>query len=402
MVAKLAVPPEAPKLEGMELYKAAVAKAMEVCSEAAKGNLEPRITHIEGFGELRPFLSSINQMLDLTDAYVRESVASLEHAAQGHFYRRFIERGMLGTYRRSATVVNEACKAMEEFKQACLSQRDELATALDKQITGIVNDVGRSAVSLEKTAQEMLKDAKSTYGQSQTVAGASDVAAKTAHTVAAAAEELSASIAEISRQVTQSAAAADGVVEQVNDAGKAMDRLAEATGKIDRVIGFIQGVAAQTNLLALNATIEAARAGDVGKGFAVVAAEVKQLARQSADAAKQISDEVRGMQDQAKATSAAVGGIAKRADTVKEISTTISAAVEEQSAATSEISGSVAQTAQATKDVSTNIATISEAAERGDKAASDLLVAASNLSKLAHDLSEGVKQFLGSMRTAAI
>ncbi len=82
------------------------------------------------------------------------------------------------------------------------------------------------------------------------------------------------------------------IVTQIhNDA----EGLGGALRNVGKVAANIHAIAKQTNLLALNATIEAARAGEAGRGFAVVAAEVKVLARNTAEATAEIENTLKAL-----------------------------------------------------------------------------------------------------------
>ena len=94
-----------------------IRRAADVCEQAGQGNLEPRILYITGESDLSRLLHGINNLLDLTDAYVRESGACLESAAKGKFFRKIMVRGMLGAFKKAAGLCNAATDEMAQEHQ---------------------------------------------------------------------------------------------------------------------------------------------------------------------------------------------------------------------------------------------------------------------------------------------
>lgn len=247
----------------LEHYRRRMADVQRVCREAAAGNLEARILHVEGDGELSEALHAINDLLDLTDAYVREAGAALEAASQDRFHRVFLTTGMRGAFQRGAGVINKASANMANRARALAAAGEERRRLADE---------------LENTVMAAVE------------------------TVASAATELSAT-AEVVTGVTKEAS---GEMERTTEL---VANFSEASAAIDGIIGVIKRVAEQTNLLALNATIEAARAGEQGRGFAVVAAEVKALSRQTTGATDEVAKKVAQIQGATREVSAAISGI---------------------------------------------------------------------------------------------
>ncbi len=119
-----------PKLAGL------IAEATRVCGEASRGNLEARILHIEPESEMAELLNSINRLLDMTDAFVREATASLEYASKGRFFRRVLLNGMLGSFRKAARSINGATRQMD-------TKTRDLAAA-EKRRQDLAEDFGKT------------------------------------------------------------------------------------------------------------------------------------------------------------------------------------------------------------------------------------------------------------------
>ena len=247
-------------------YDAALQEWLAVCEAAADGDFEVRAMAVAGAEDdptLRALRTAINRLLDRTDAYVRESAASLQAASEGRFHRRFVVEGTAGAFRAGATTINHATELMAAAQadlDAVASRRTELADRLDQTVAAVAEQVAAASVELSATASGLT--------------GA-------AHRVGSEAE------------------AASGMV-------RLMEQSAD---EIEQVVELISRIAAQTRLLALNATIEAARAGEAGLGFAVVANEVKQLADSTAQSTERITAQVQAMQESAKDNAAAMTSV---------------------------------------------------------------------------------------------
>lgn len=378
-----------------------IARAASVCKEASNGNLEARILGYDREDELGDIIHGINHLLDITDAFVREARASLEYASQGKFFRRVLLRGLPGTFRHAAQVINKAtdemsvgARALEDAK----TKRLQLADDFEAAVKGIVGTVAAASTELSATAKNLSENASSTSEQSVAVAAAAEEMSVNVQRVAAATEELTTTVAEVGRQVSESSKAGQNAVQEAAHTREIAEGLSAASQRIGGVVKLISQIAGQTNLLALNATIEAARAGDAGKGFAVVASEVKALARQTASATDEIQKEIESVQKISSDASQAIDGIAKTIRGMQQISEAIEASVLEQREATQEICGNIHQTALGTQEVSKNISGVTMAAQDTSSGSNEVLLASSELSRQAEGLSAAVESFLVNVR----
>jgi len=375
-------------------YKSAVQKALKVCNAVSQGDFEARITNIEETGAAGELLNSINRMIDRSDAYLRETRASLQYVEMNKYFRKICDRGMPGAYGDASRAFNDALKAME----TC-------AKTFSEVIASFEGDMGAVSQSLSSAADELYTNAK-TMGeatnlaneQSQSIADDAEKASKNVNSVVTSTGNLTQSVNEISQQVNNSSNITRAAVLEVQQANKDVMVLSNASNEIGKVVSLIADIADQTNLLALNTSIEAARAGEAGKGFAVVASEVKSLATQTATATEEISNQISDIQGASKRAVEAISRIEETMSKIDNVSNAITAAVDQQSAATQEIAQNIAQASTGTNDVSNKILQISKSVSKSANVADDVLDASKNMSDSGKAIHQTVKFFLGEVR----
>jgi methyl-accepting chemotaxis protein len=385
----------------LERYRAAFQAITQVCEAAAGGDLEPRVANLGDEPEFRSAREALNTLLDLTDAYVRESSASLEFASESKFYRRFLVRGMRGSFRAGAQTINTAIDAMAQTQGALDEERENrgrLADAFEQAVLGLSDQVAAAAAEMESSSRNLEQNAESTALRAGQVAENSTTASEAVTVAAAAIEELASTVRSIEQQAEVSNRAGIDAVKDAERAQTTARSLAAASQEIGQVTNLISQVASQTRLLALNATIEAARAGELGKGFAVVASEVKTLASQTSEATERIEQQIAAMQAATDAVVNAIEGITTAVQGMGENLGGIAHSVAEQRQTTGELSQTTTQAATAVTGVTADIGAIGGATEATSAGAREMTSAALELSKLSAELRTEVGEFLTQIR----
>jgi methyl-accepting chemotaxis protein len=275
---------------------------------------------------------------------------------------------LVGTIREHAQQVAGSSHALAELSSG-------LHSGAERQV-GDTAQIRDALGELESTIQRVAGDASQAAGASRAAGEAVELG---------------------QRVILDSLAGMHGLVGEVQGNALAIERLAEETATIGKVLTVIRGIAEQTNLLALNAAIEAARAGELGRGFAVVAEEVRSLAQRTAGATEEIQQLIGNLQRAARQSLETMRAQVQHAETTAQQAAAADGALDQVVASIRGIAGMAERIADATAQQSGAVSEIRDRSERIHH------LGGSNLERIGAGRNQGERLLqLGSQLTTAV
>src|SRR3954468_3930103 len=242
----------------------------------------------------------------------------------------------------------------------------DILELLELELGGMIRQLERAANSVAGGAEAPAATLSTIRQRTDALTGRTSAAQTTATTFSQAAEKFTHSAQGIGDQVRDAGKLADQASEAAREASANVDRLRESSAAIGNVVNLIAQIARQTTLLALNSTIEAARAGEAGRGFAVVASEVKALAVQTQHATEEITRKIEALQRDAAGSVDAVHRIAQAIEAIRPVFENVNGAVSEQNDTTSAMSKNVATASRFIVSVGDSASEIDSAAKQAE------------------------------------
>lgn len=91
-----------------------VNRVTNVCSDIRQGDFESRIINLDEGSSVGKMIDSINNAIDICDAFVRESQLAMKAASEGKYYRKIRMEGMLGMFAHSVQGINTAIDYLKD------------------------------------------------------------------------------------------------------------------------------------------------------------------------------------------------------------------------------------------------------------------------------------------------
>ena len=269
------------------------------------------------------------------------------------------------------------------------------------------NTLKQSAEALGNQASQALHISEDQSQQTEQIATAINEVTYAVQDVAKHAEQAATEVSQATEQAVSGQANIDNSLQQtdklsatIEEAVNVMQKLAEESSQVGRVLDVIRSIAQQTNLLALNAAIEAARAGEQGRGFAVVADEVRLLAQRTQQSTDEVQKMIESLQQNSQAavqvineSSSTAQATVEQAQQAQESLTSISNALHIINGLNTSIASATLQQSHVAEEINQNVTQVAGLSQSSNEAAHQLSASSEQLNQLALELNRQLAQF---------
>ncbi|MCF4099977.1 methyl-accepting chemotaxis protein [Maritalea mediterranea] len=148
-----------------------IGRLKNTAEELRQGNFDARLTAVGAKGECSDVKDTFNDMIDVADAFVRESYLAMQAASEGRYYRKIRKEGMLGAYSHAVDGVNAGIDRMGDFANMLETLRCEIGEVVNAAVEGDLskrvradfgdeglNQLGRNVNQLMETIDQGISD----------------------------------------------------------------------------------------------------------------------------------------------------------------------------------------------------------------------------------------------------
>lgn len=366
------------------------------------------VRSITGIAEATSALAGANYDIDL-DALDRRDelggvVAALKTFRHQAIAAQRVQRDKQGLEEKARTEDarhrEAVARTMRDAEQERRETLNRLAGEFDSRVATMIHAAQSAMARFDSSSERLDLSARSNRTLSIELEKLAELLTGEMERAGAATEALTASIREIDREVGQTSAVAQSILELADRARVAVADSESKAEDVEHIVGVIEQIAKQTRLLALNATIEAARAGTVGRGFGVVASEIKSLSSRTGGSTNDVRRQVGAIQNgigRIVDVTTRLGGLI---ESMNQVATRVAHVSADQVRSTDEIDERIGVVRARTHALAHASAAIRDSAADNQGHVRDLRIAGEQLNESLTVLSKDAQAFTGYLRAS--